>query len=218
MDTQQDYLAECLKKISELYKLSKEAIIFLERYNPQKNTYIGPHNEVRNAFDHVMKMVIHADDTKMVEQQYNGAKRHLLRAGCDAYELICAHCMMNISNILSSYETSDISKGFPDYYQKGIRANIMAVLKKLADYKMRETFEDSEVEQQFSFYHDSAKELLSYSNDTEKHIPAMSACKEDRLKTLPNKNKNNAKLVYLLVVIGLSTTMVALIISILTVL
>jgi myo-inositol-1-phosphate synthase len=213
MDNQQDYLAECLKKISELYKLSKEAIIFLEKYNPQKNTYIGPHNEVRNAFDHVMKMV-NANDVKAVEEQYNGVRSHLLRAGCDAYELICTHCIMNISNILKSYDSSDISKGFPDYYQKGIRANIMEILEKLTNYKMREEPEISTVAQQFSDYYKSATELLNYSNDAEKHIPAMSACKEDRLKIL--QNKNNAKPAYLLaIIIGLSIIMVTLIISIL---
>jgi hypothetical protein len=90
MTETQAYLAEKLKAIGRQYLLTKEIIIFLEKYNKGGYSYIGPHNEVRNAFDHVMKMVLSMDDIGMMEKQYNGAKSHLLRAGYDAYELVCS--------------------------------------------------------------------------------------------------------------------------------
>ncbi|MDR1022594.1 MAG: hypothetical protein LBL94_04910 [Prevotellaceae bacterium] len=73
MTERQAYFIKRLDEITEQYKLTKKVIIFLEKYNKGNNSYLGPHNEVRNAYDHVMKMVTSKNDTDEVERQYQGA-------------------------------------------------------------------------------------------------------------------------------------------------
>jgi hypothetical protein len=201
MTESQAYFTNKLKEITALYVLIKEIVVFLEKYNKGGYAYLGPHNEVRNAFDHVMKMSLNANDTDAVEKQYNSAKNHLLRAGYDAYELLCSNCIQYIYNTLNFYKPSDINNGFPDFYQKSIRANIIEIQKELTSYRMRHpavnevqdmsdhdvtsTHELSEVEkgqQLYEYYHKSFDKLLNYSDDMDAHVSAMSDFRTERIK------------------------------------
>jgi len=85
-------MSEFLRKLDYLYDLyiqSREAIALLENYDREKKSYIGPHNEFRNALDHIMRMIEKKDDEISCNEEFKGTESHLLRAGYDAYELIC---------------------------------------------------------------------------------------------------------------------------------
>jgi hypothetical protein len=56
MTATQYHLADRLKETGKLYLLTKEIIIFLEKYNKGGYACIRPHSEVRNAFGGAMKM------------------------------------------------------------------------------------------------------------------------------------------------------------------
>jgi hypothetical protein len=208
MPNPQEHFVARLSEIAEQYILTKEIVIFLERYNKNGDSYIGPHNEVRNAFDHVMKMVICTSDADAVEKQYSSAKSHLLRAGYDAYELLCSSSIKYIYTALESFSPSDISKGFPDYYQKGMRADITKIQEALAHYRVQHpavnkiqdidkheaesVHKADEVEKGqrlYSYYQKSADQLRNYCSDVDAHLPAMSEFKNERLK-----KERNAKL------------------------
>ncbi|MDR1342825.1 MAG: hypothetical protein LBK18_06180 [Prevotellaceae bacterium] len=201
MTEQQAYFIKRLDEIAEQYKLTKKVIIFLEKYNKGNNSYLGPHNEVRNAYDHVMKMVTSKNDTDEVERQYQGAKSHLMRAGHDAYELLCTNCIYYINNTIAYFKPSDIKNGFPDYYSKGIRAKIIEIQEGLAGYKARHSGDDKvqdlethdadeahnasdleEAEKDFSRCHEFSNQLLEYSNEMDKHVSDMSDFREERIK------------------------------------
>ena len=46
-----------LHDLCELYIVVKEIIIYFEEVNPEQKSDIQPINELRNAFDHVMRVV-----------------------------------------------------------------------------------------------------------------------------------------------------------------
>lgn len=48
---------EKLKDLSELYIVVKELIIYFEEVNPEQKSDIQPINELRNVFDHLMRVV-----------------------------------------------------------------------------------------------------------------------------------------------------------------
>jgi hypothetical protein len=203
MAAQQEYFIKKLDEVTEQYLLTKEVIIFLEKYNRGNNSYLGPHNEVRNAYDHVMKMVISRGNTSEMEQQYIGAKSHLLRAGYDAYELLCSNCIAYINDTIKHFKPSDIKNGFPEYYSNGMRANIIEIQKELTGYRMRHPVENnvqdlgkhevtevhdaSDLEKaqlNYSYYHKSAKQLLAYSDDMDRHVPDIDDFRKERVRKI----------------------------------
>ncbi|MDR1023779.1 MAG: hypothetical protein LBL94_11010 [Prevotellaceae bacterium] len=208
MPEMQSCFVDRLNAIVDLYIQVKEVIIFLEKNNKGSYSFVGPHNEVRNAFDHVMKMTMCMDDVAVVERQYNGAKGHLLRAGYDAYELLCGNRIRYIYDIMSEFQASDVNNGFPEYYQNGIRGGIEQVQKDLAEYRMEhpagssehsmgkhtldewhEVSEIEKVEQRYNRYFASFKQLSGYSNELDKHISAISDFKVERVKKEEHERK-----------------------------
>jgi len=50
-----DFVPDFLNKLNELSELSEDAnlaIALAEAYNPKKLSFLGPHNEMRNALFH----------------------------------------------------------------------------------------------------------------------------------------------------------------------
>ncbi len=48
-------VAEKLRDLTELYFVVKEIILYFEEVNPEQKADIQPINELRNAFDHLMR-------------------------------------------------------------------------------------------------------------------------------------------------------------------
>ena len=49
------YFYEKLTKLLEEYSEVKEAIILAEKFDPDEQIYLAPLNELRSAFDHLMR-------------------------------------------------------------------------------------------------------------------------------------------------------------------
>jgi hypothetical protein len=209
MPAMQSLFADRLDAIKNLYIRVKEAIILLEKSNKGGYTFIGTHNEVRNAFDHVMKMVAGRDDKNIVEKQYLSAKSHLLRAGYDAYELLCASHILYIADTLSVYKASDINSGFPEYYKNDVKGKIEQVKKDLTSYRVEHSVVSNEkrmlthvldanhdaseaekAEQRYSQYFNSFEQLSGYSRSIEQHIPAISDFRNERMGRERKEKRN----------------------------
>jgi hypothetical protein len=89
-------MPEFISKLNELAELSDNAtlaIALAEAYNPEQLSFLGPHNEMRNALFHIMEMVKAKDNGDKCNNEFKAAKSHFRRAGCDAYELLCLSCI-----------------------------------------------------------------------------------------------------------------------------
>ena len=102
-------------ELSSLYKEVKQVVLLAENLNSKQEVILSSLNEMRNAFDHLMRCYNEDNDTKY---QIDKAKAHLYRAGYDAYELLAMDCSENIKNTLNNYELDIISKVFPEYFAK----------------------------------------------------------------------------------------------------
>lgn len=182
-----DNLVENLIYLKNLYI---KAIALLENYDREKKSYIGPHNELRNAFDHIMRMIEKKDVEVSFYEEFRGAESHLLRAGYDAYELICINHINYIKNVLGSYSPNDISIGFSDYYSI-IRPNIVDIEKETA--KIREVKRQEKETQKsvvestlgndtFTYYFEAANKLENYMKEIDRHIISIRDAYNDRIK------------------------------------
>jgi hypothetical protein len=213
-------LVEKLGYLQCRYIKSREAIALLENYDKDKKSYIGPHNELRNALDHIMRMVEAKDDETTYNKEFNGAESHLLRAGYDAYELICINQIDYIKRILNVYSTVDISIGFPDYY-KDIRPNIINIEKetaKIREVKRQETISRSDVQDSilggdtYGYYFNAASKLINYVKQIDNHLPIINECYRERIAK-EQKNQKASKIGYILGIIGVAIGIIGVIIA-----
>jgi|GEM_PF-2032082 len=194
-----------LDEIDILYVESKKAIILLENYNPENKTFIAPLNEMRNALDHIMKMISSRNKSQdEFYEQYRGARSHIRRAGYDAYELLCISISDYIFTILKDFSSEDIVKGFPNYYSD-IKPKIHEIKRKTAELRARkekrkqqetEVFDEkvvNEDENTYRYYFEAFEELNHYCKIIENHIPCMLECKEQRLKQEQKNTEFNKK-------------------------
>ncbi|MDR1342449.1 MAG: hypothetical protein LBK18_04225 [Prevotellaceae bacterium] len=205
----QSLYTDRLDAIKDLYIRVKEAVILLEKSNKGGYTFIGTHNEVRNAFDHVMKMVAGSDDNNAVEMQYLSAKSHLLRAGYDAYELLCASHILYIADMLSVYKASDINSGFPEYYENDVKGKIEQIKRDLTGYRVEHSVASSgkralthvlddahdaseaeKAERRYNQYFNSFEQLSDYSRNIERRIPAISDFRDERIGRERKEKRN----------------------------
>ena len=179
MEYPNDFI-EKLDYLQNLYIRSREAIALLENYNKGKESFLGPHNELRNALDHIMKMIRSKNDAEICEKEYRGAESHLLRAGYDSFELICISQIQYIKEVLSQYSVSDISIGFPDYY-KEIRKEILNIEKETAKLRENKRQENSQGKDTFEFYFEAAEKLIAFVKRIDEYIPIINECYNDRM-------------------------------------
>ena len=199
-----DNFIKRLNELHDLYVESKRAIILLENYNREQKTFIAPLNEMRNALDHVMKMVLSKDDEKIVYEQYRGARSHIRRAGYDAFELLCISHTNYIKDILKDFSPSDISNGFPQYYAT-VKPKIHEIQGRTAEYRERkekrkqekeEIIDDAVAEKDehtYEYYFEAYECLDSYVKKLDYYIPPIVECKKKREEDAAKKDKKAAR-------------------------
>jgi hypothetical protein len=173
-----------LDYLQDLYIKSREAIALLENYNQEKDAFLGLYNEMRNALDHIMRMIGGRNKQDVIEKEFKDTESHLLRAGYDAYELICISLIQYIKVELKKYSPTDIKLGLPSYYSE-IREDILKVEKQTAS--IREKKEHGK--EMFAFYFESAERLIKHIKEIDKSTPTIDEFYNDRIKK-ENKAKN----------------------------
>jgi hypothetical protein len=198
---------EKLDYLQDLYVRSREAIVLLENYDKEKKSYLGPHNEMRNALDHIMKMIKAKANSQICEKEFKGAESHLLRAGYDAYELNCISQIEYIKNTLQIYSTNDISIGFPDYYNV-IRPDILDIeceTAKIREVKRQESILGRDT---YEYYFEAASKLINYVKQIDRHIPIINECYNERLK-----KENRSKMAFIIGVTGLVVGIIGIVVA-----
>ena len=168
-------------QLSELYFAVKYAIICAENFDPKRELYIAPLNELRSALDHFFKA---ASAEQNMEDEMKKAKEHMTRAGYDALEILAGNVGNEILKKMKPYPTSAIASIFPEYYTT-LCPKISDVRIDIAEIRMRPK---SHSEKSFLEYLGDIKELLAIDKKVTTILPSLeNYCvgigKEKRLET-----------------------------------
>jgi len=132
-----------MRQLAELYIVVKETIIFFEEVNPDQKTDIQPINELRNAFDHLMRATAVRTGLKKEEnpddyicKQLDKSYGHVYRAGYDTVDFLCLTLKGYISKALNGYHTNSIREAIPEYYSE-IKPKITKLENEITKYRSK---------------------------------------------------------------------------------
>lgn len=167
-----------LTELSEIYKSVKHIFLLVEYYNEKKGIVVSSVNELRSAFDHVMRAMT-KDDQKGLIDEVESAKKHLYRAAYDACEVIILDRLDYIESLKSMVSFKTLSKIYPEYATEVLP--FAAKLKK----EVVEVRKISDLKERVNEYEDKISKLISYSELLEQKIPdAMKLREKDELESL----------------------------------
>jgi hypothetical protein len=202
-DNNELFLAK-LDALKELFEDATKGVILCE--NSINKTLEGPNNEMRSALYHIMDMVGSRHNQNTCEHEFDGAKSHILRAGYDAYEIICMHYIEDIKTMLGDFAPSDISAGFAEYYN-----TIKPEIQKIEEYtaRIRETkakerqkvdeskaYGEAEISKEqtgYKYYLEATNKLKRFVEATEKHICSINDVYRGRTESDRKNDKRNRK-------------------------
>lgn len=181
-----------LLEIRSLYTDVKEIIILAENLDPDQQVYLAPLNELRNAFDHLMRSLQENEDP---EKQFNEAKEHIYRAGYDAYELLNINLAEGIVTSIEKFDTDIISVVFPSYYQD-IKPALIEIQVELADTRAHKRTDPDSGIKTFTPYKEKVLTLSDHLKRCQRHIPSLVKEKKRR-----NKKKFSATVLGIVITI-----------------
>src|SRR6266542_2526131 len=101
---------EKFTEANKLYEEVKEIVIYAEYENKDQKYLISAVNELRNAFDHIMRIV---SEPHSIDTNFEKARRHIYRAGYDAYEIIAISKLNNIKDVKEQFSYNAIIEAYP---------------------------------------------------------------------------------------------------------
>jgi hypothetical protein len=104
-----------IEELSSIYKIVKPLILLAEYYNSNQGIVLSSMNELRNAFDHIMRAFFEGADT---EKEFFKAKGHLFRAAYDVCEIIIIDRLEYINLFKDTVGFNLLYNAYPDYYTK----------------------------------------------------------------------------------------------------
>ena len=103
-----------LTELSEIYKSVKHIFLLVEYYNGEKGIVVSSINELRSAFDHVMRAMTKENHEGVIDE-VDSAKKHLYRAAYDACEVIILDRLDYIESLKEKVSFKTINTVFPEY-------------------------------------------------------------------------------------------------------
>lgn len=187
-----------------LYQEVKEIIVLAECTNGDNKYLISSVNELRNAFDHIMRSV---NDSANIATHLDKAKGHIYRAGYDAYEIIVISKMNEIMDIRTRYSYDAIIEAYPDYLSRIIPTTEKARLELIKAKSNKSPVKDSASENScYAQFESIAIELIAIAEDITLHIPGIVLAeqnikeKEAARQTKEQKNNRTMGLIYPVIV------------------
>lgn len=114
---------ETLKELTSLYRRVKELMIYAEEMDPEKRTFLPPVNELRNAFDHLMRVYafkfgLISANSEYVSINLQKTFGHVYRAGYDLLDWTSIQLRNKILNGVDEFSSETLATVFPKYYQE----------------------------------------------------------------------------------------------------
>lgn len=115
--------AEALKDVTLLYQMVKDFVIYAEEMDSRKRALLQPTFELKNAFDHLMRVYAYkfglkSDDIKYVDTNLQKTFGHVYRAGYDSLDWISIQFRKKLLEETSEFSSETLTKIFPKYYQE----------------------------------------------------------------------------------------------------
>jgi hypothetical protein len=130
--------ADTLEKITQVYRYEKDLMLHAEELNEE--SFLPPINEIKDAFDHLMRVFAVKCNLKTTDEQdytyknLDATFRHLYRATFDLLDYIRIFQRERVEDMLEGISREAISVVFPEYY-RDIRPEIERALDKIPIYK-----------------------------------------------------------------------------------
>lgn len=189
---------EKLKDLTELYIVVKELIIYFEEVNPEQKSDIQPINELRNAFDHLMRVVAvwlsiseRDDANEYIIVHLNKSFGHVYRAGYDTVDFLALTMKGLIIETLKGYKSKLINVAIPDYYPM-IRPAIEDLNKNIAKFRSQKDVAENNANHLIS-YIESVKDIVAHYQKILKAVPALDELENEAQKDRELKEKLNKK-------------------------
>lgn len=161
-----------LTELSEIYKSVKHIFLLVEYYNGKKGIVVSSINELRSAFDHVMRAVT-KEDFAGLEDEIDSAKKHLFRAAYDACEVIILDRLDYIESLKGMVSFKSIAEIYPEYVTD-ILPFAAQLKKEIVDVRQVDDLEERVKE-----YEDKIARIIDYSEKLELYMPAADKLKEE---------------------------------------
>lgn len=138
-----------LRDYLDLYRRTKQAILFAEEIDPEFRINIQAIKELRDAHDHFMRAIARLEEDgaldniananhetiKYCEMQFTKAYGHTYRALFDALDGTLSHQRLILADSISRYSHEALSEVFPDYPQ--MRQAIIKANAEIAEYRLK---------------------------------------------------------------------------------
>lgn len=161
-----------LTELSEIYKSVKHIFLLVEYYNGKKGIVVSSINELRSAFDHVMRAMT-KENSVGLEDEIDSARKHLFRAAYDACEVIILDRLDYIESLKRMVSFKSISEIYPEYVTEVLP--FAAQLKK----EIVDVRQVDDLEERVKEYEDKITRIIDYSEKLELYMPAADKLKEE---------------------------------------
>lgn len=167
-----------LRSLTELYRVVKELILYFEEVNPEQKSDIQPINELRNAFDHMMRVsaaVLEIEPQDNVQlyilTNIDKAFGHVYRAGYDTIDFLSLTIKSLISEDLDGFSVEAISKALPEYYST-IKPDIEQLNQEIAKYRADKDVALKDAEHLIG-YAGTVKKICTYRDQISRALPSI---------------------------------------------
>ena len=175
-----------LRELSELYLVVKETILYFEEINQEQKTDIQVINELRNAFDHLMRVTSTWVDVKQpsddpdqyILKNLDKSYGHVYRAGYDTVDFLCLTIKKEIANDLKRFHSDSIQTALPDYYSE-IKPSLVELENEITKYRSKKDVTEDDHGRLIG-YIKVARELGDYRKKVAIAIPSLTELKKQR--------------------------------------
>jgi hypothetical protein len=153
-----------MEELSSIYMTVKPLILLAEYYNSNHGIVLSSINELRNAFDHVMRSFFESANTK---EEFFKAKGHLFRAAFDACEIIIIDRLEYINQFKNSVGFNSLYNSFPQYYTE-VLPSISQIKERLAASR-----QNQDTPERLAEYKNIITQLIKTCDDLDRSAPCI---------------------------------------------
>ena len=145
-----------LETLCKLYIQIKGIILYSEEIDPDAKANLQIMKELRDAFDHLMRILYHKYHTdesqplpEYVTNNIDKSIGHVYRAGCDALDGTALSLRLNIQDLLKRYPIDVIVKVMPNYWEN--KASINKIILSIPFHRQKKDV-NSDISKVFNEY------------------------------------------------------------------
>lgn len=191
-----------VEEITELYYYTKDLILYSEELN-DLSTFMPPINEIKDAFDHFMRITsvksgMNEGDEQYIKTNLDKVFSHIYRATFELFDYIRIYQKDSIDRKIDGISNDALIQVFPDYYQR-IKPGMEDLINKIPIYKKDKDIGDPDIEVVKKYYL-SIQEMKEGIRKIDLMLPALIEYEE---KKKSEKRKDRVVEIAILVVVAL---------------